>query len=478
MTVRQYIGARYVPIFSDPIQWDSTKSYEPLTVVMNQGTSYVSKQSVPAGIQINNETYWLRWADYNAQLEEYIRQVQTYSASITALNDALPIANFDSNDTVKDTIDALTALLPGSAFDSTNTIDARFDTIESNNWVNTNRIADDAVTTSKINDSAVTTAKLANDSVSLSKIQDSIFYEQVIIIGDSWVNADKVTPGYIQALFGVKSTQLHNFSVNGAGFFRVGFTTFSEQLANAIADSTVDKRRRTAIIIAGGINDSSSTASDYITRIGEMQAAIDAAFINAKTVFFFKNKAKNADYQYSLIRNVQAGANANVANYSWILSNEYFNDSDIHHPTNAGYKVVARYIASCFGIGQFPSVLSTLGSVNITSAVNALTDCMSIINYREWWTEESTGVQIFATPKANLNANGLNGAVSATQNSPIKMSSYYIHGKAPSWTTDGDGNITEFYFEFGGGNFRIRNATGIANGATYMGEAEYHLTVY
>ncbi len=93
MSVREYIGARYVPIFADPIQWDSTLSYEPLTVVMNLGTSYVSRQSVPSGIAIDNETYWLRWADYNAEIEEYIRQVQQYSRQSDTLNNALPIAN-------------------------------------------------------------------------------------------------------------------------------------------------------------------------------------------------------------------------------------------------------------------------------------------------------------------------------------------------------------------------------------------------
>ena len=33
MAVTQYIGARYVPLFADPMHWDSTRTYEPLTVV-------------------------------------------------------------------------------------------------------------------------------------------------------------------------------------------------------------------------------------------------------------------------------------------------------------------------------------------------------------------------------------------------------------------------------------------------------------
>lgn len=73
MSVLQYIGARYVPLFDG--EWDSTKEYEPLTVVMNQGASYTSKQSVPAGIQISNENYWFPTGNYNAQIEMYRREV-------------------------------------------------------------------------------------------------------------------------------------------------------------------------------------------------------------------------------------------------------------------------------------------------------------------------------------------------------------------------------------------------------------------
>ena len=58
MSVTQYVGARYVPMFAEPIDWDITKAYSPLTIVYYQGNSYTSKQSVPTGTDINNDTYW------------------------------------------------------------------------------------------------------------------------------------------------------------------------------------------------------------------------------------------------------------------------------------------------------------------------------------------------------------------------------------------------------------------------------------
>ena len=87
MAVSQYIGARYVPLFAEPLQWDSTKTYEPLTIVYNEGNSYTSKQSVPAGIPINNEAYWALTGNYNAQIEQYRAEVKSYDGAIKA-NDA------------------------------------------------------------------------------------------------------------------------------------------------------------------------------------------------------------------------------------------------------------------------------------------------------------------------------------------------------------------------------------------------------
>lgn len=89
MAVTQYIGARYVPLFADPIQWDSTKTYEPLTIVYNEGNSYTSRQYVPTGIQINNEAYWALTGNYNAQIEQYRAEVKASEAAIKANDTAI-----------------------------------------------------------------------------------------------------------------------------------------------------------------------------------------------------------------------------------------------------------------------------------------------------------------------------------------------------------------------------------------------------
>lgn len=74
--VTQYIGARYVPLISDPIEWDADKEYEPLTIVTNQGNSYTSRQFVPKGTPITNEQFWASTGNYNAQIEQYRQEVK------------------------------------------------------------------------------------------------------------------------------------------------------------------------------------------------------------------------------------------------------------------------------------------------------------------------------------------------------------------------------------------------------------------
>lgn len=78
-----YVGARYVPKFADPIEWDIERGYESLTIVTYKGESYTSKCPVPPGIDIKNTRYWALTGAYNAQVEEYKNQVKDLSEQVT-----------------------------------------------------------------------------------------------------------------------------------------------------------------------------------------------------------------------------------------------------------------------------------------------------------------------------------------------------------------------------------------------------------
>ena len=74
MSVREFIGGRYIPIIVG--EWDNSRTYEPLMVVTYQGASYTSRQYVPVGIEITNENYWVLSANYNAQIEAYRKEIR------------------------------------------------------------------------------------------------------------------------------------------------------------------------------------------------------------------------------------------------------------------------------------------------------------------------------------------------------------------------------------------------------------------
>lgn len=86
-----YIGARYVPKFSDTpgSEWDNSIQYEPLTIVLYQGNSYTSKTFVPVGVDINNTTYWAETGNYNAQIEGYKEAVDQLIENVGALSDSV-----------------------------------------------------------------------------------------------------------------------------------------------------------------------------------------------------------------------------------------------------------------------------------------------------------------------------------------------------------------------------------------------------
>lgn len=76
MSVRQYIGARYVTkIYENTLdpssaEWEASINYEPLTMVTYNYGSYLSKKQVPASIgnPADNPTYWAQTGFYNGQI--------------------------------------------------------------------------------------------------------------------------------------------------------------------------------------------------------------------------------------------------------------------------------------------------------------------------------------------------------------------------------------------------------------------------
>lgn len=78
-----YVGARYVPKIMG--EWSATVEYEPLSVVLYQGTSYTSITYVPMGILPTDEKYWALTGNYNAQVEQYRQEVERIKNQVDML---------------------------------------------------------------------------------------------------------------------------------------------------------------------------------------------------------------------------------------------------------------------------------------------------------------------------------------------------------------------------------------------------------
>lgn len=184
MATTQYIGARYVPVFADPVEWDDTRTYEPLTMVQHVGETYMSRQYVPIGAQLptvstgeESNEFWVHMSNWNAQVEQYREEVEQYIEEVETFSDRI-----DQN---AEDIDA----------------------IEANGWVTSDRIANGAVGNAKLADNSVTAGKIADGAVGTADIADGAVTNGKL--ADNAVTASKIASG------AVSNGKLANGSVSG-----------------------------------------------------------------------------------------------------------------------------------------------------------------------------------------------------------------------------------------------------------------------
>lgn len=80
MAIKKYIGARYAPKFIGA--WDKSSEYSALSVVYANDQSYVSRKTVPANTEITNTEFWIKSADWNAQVAQYNQNVERYENEV------------------------------------------------------------------------------------------------------------------------------------------------------------------------------------------------------------------------------------------------------------------------------------------------------------------------------------------------------------------------------------------------------------
>ena len=84
------------PEFADPVEWSSSSDYDALTIVMHEGSSYTSRQFVPAGTRIDNDNYWVLTGNYNAQIERCRREAMQktfYFSTVSEMQESTDLTN-------------------------------------------------------------------------------------------------------------------------------------------------------------------------------------------------------------------------------------------------------------------------------------------------------------------------------------------------------------------------------------------------
>lgn len=349
MAVREYIGARYVPIFGrkgdDTIEWSSTKNYEPLTIVMHMGNSYTSRQAVPVGIPITNTDYWVQTGNYSAQIEQYRQEVLGFS---------------DRIDTMEETIEQIEDF-PGMLEDETNA-----------------RISADNTLNDKIDDEI--------KKINKSALQSST----VITIGDSYAKGDYGSGwAYYFSQYGDPKNFL-NVSTNGGGFsvestsnnitelqgvkFIANVNYAATHLPNNITPEEVDY-----VIFGGGYNDKG-------TETAQVKSDMLACFSRAKTLFpnaeihyyplcvgnlFWRSSTTSEQralwsqkFREFCTYAAEAGVSVCFDSYMWLIpfaaSAGYGDDV---HPNNYGNQIIARNMLANLNGGKvtIESITQDLG---------------------------------------------------------------------------------------------------------------------
>lgn len=282
-SVKEYIGARYVPLFYDDghggAQWTNTVEYEPLTIVVYEGNSFTSRQYVPVGVSINDTRYWLETGNWNSQIEQYRQEV----------------LSFDGRITTAQTTAAGAATAAAAAQTTANTA---------------NTAAGTAQTTA---DGAVAVNNVQN--ARLDALEREAQITDLVTIGDSWADGwngtETITPWETYTRAALGNPTMYTNHQGGAGFWKVNqygnnFQSLMEELANGMTEE--QRLRVKYVLIAGGVND--ATAADY----NDVRSAVFDCCVSARNLF------ANAKVYVAGISLMGLQSYTNVANMQQILT--------------------------------------------------------------------------------------------------------------------------------------------------------------
>lgn len=320
MAVTQIVGPRIVPVWAEPAEWNSTRTYDANTYVTHKGNSYASKQAVPVGVDIDNESYWIMMANFNAQaqsLQTTMRQtIETHERE------------------VKQQLDNNTAAMNKAVTDVNKQVDALKGSVQQINTIETN----------------------------LSSIYPK---SEIVVVGDSWAANPQYTQWWkiLEQRYGYK---VHCYARGGYGYVSGGgFLSLVNEGAN---DTSYNHDGIQLVIMEGGCNDYRVSTSpmnnmvNCITRARNVWANAPILMVSNGWPFGKLKEATGVEPEQALA-NMQLTRNAfktlNVTQgvcticMDWILQcaqSGFYEMSDTspykYHPLQVGQTYFATFIAS------------------------------------------------------------------------------------------------------------------------------------
>ena len=360
MAVTQYVGARYVPLFADPLEWDKTRAYEPLTIVYHNGNSYTSRQYVPVGIEVTNTAYWALTGNYNAQIEQYRAEVQRYDARITANDTAIKaeVARATAAEAAKASTNHASTETTYGVGNGTNYGHVRLATASTP--ATSDATAGVAATPKVVNDAVAAASNTLQTSITAvegdvaelrAQIGKSETIDSLFVIGDSYLEGyspDGNVTGFGNVI--KRALKVANYHEDAQGGAKWDSTT--------AARITADVLNYDVLLIALGHNNMTSktvNVSQYV-----------AATLNKLQTLGYKGKVflcstlatakytcqKMLEVDENIVLGMQAASYtfpcAFLANgWSWLIDSNDFGTTDKgQHPKQAGQNLIAANIIS------------------------------------------------------------------------------------------------------------------------------------
>lgn len=345
MSLHQYIGARYVPIFYqnslDPTstEWEANVTYEPMTwVSLLNGSMYLSKKTVPtnAGDPASTPEYWMEAGQFNAYIQILSDEIGDLGDLDTTVQTSLVLAINEVVGNIGDLNDL--------------------------NTTNKTAIVN-AINEVLSNIGDLTTLKTSDQSDLVSAINTLVpLPKKYIFLGDSYNYGDAfsfpVWGELLAGILGLTATQYKSISTNGGGFVTPGANgTFWNALNTLV---TSDRDSYTDIIVQGCSNDRANTitGTQIESAISSFVTSAKSAFPNATVhigaIGWNTNTSEFPDYRKAIFayRNAPLYGAKYIQNSEYIV-HDYEHFYDVAHPDATGQERIADYLCKYLVSGGF-----------------------------------------------------------------------------------------------------------------------------